>query len=77
MLLCKNSKKIFKKQNKQGYSTPTLSNALYLDSMEYHITIIQLLKNFKPHQELIKFYEIKELNSRHFGNGANLVCNKC
>lgn len=76
MLLCRNGKLIFKNQNKQGYSTPTLSIALYLNSMEYHITIIQLIKNFKTHPELIKFLEFKGLNSRLFGDGASLVCNK-
>ena len=56
MLLCRNSKKIFKKQNKQGYSTPTLSNALYLNSVECHITIIHLIKiNF---YDSLRTYEI-------------------
>lgn len=44
MLLCTNSKVILKKQNKQGYSTPTLSNALHLNSMDYHIRIMHLIK---------------------------------
>ena len=75
MLLCRKSKKIFKKQNKQGHSTLILSNALYLNSMEYHITIIQLIKILRP-PRTYEMFEFKGLNARHFGNGANLVCNK-